>query len=181
MSLKEFNWKFHFLCTVNWGTGGDKNQNILWKSKNIPPPQLLKYVVINCGRNGLDTDNADKISGEPICIVMFLKKKNIPSSNCSRWTYSRWCSKQRKETWTVHSKSIATRHAQTTPVSKTRWILDYPKWSGQQRLLLQRLTSISLKTETKSGTINYNKTKQHRGKLSRDQNQWEISTILKNI
>ena len=34
---------------VNCGIGGDKTQNVLWISNNIPLSQSLKYVVINCG------------------------------------------------------------------------------------------------------------------------------------
>ena len=50
--------------TVNCGMGGDKTQNVLWRSTNIPLPlpQSLKYVVINCGTNNVDTDNLDDIS-----------------------------------------------------------------------------------------------------------------------
>ena len=34
---------------VNCGIGGDKTQNVLWRSNNIPLSQSLKYVVINYG------------------------------------------------------------------------------------------------------------------------------------
>ena len=61
--------------TVNCGIGGDKTQNVLWRSKNISLPQSLKYVVINCGTNNLDTDNPDKISDGLICIALFFQKR----------------------------------------------------------------------------------------------------------
>ena len=61
--------------TVNCGMGGDKTQNVLWRSKNIPLLQSLKFVVINCGTNNLDTDNIEKISGGLICIALLFQKR----------------------------------------------------------------------------------------------------------
>ena len=61
--------------TVSYGTSGDKTKNVLWRSKNIPLPQSLKYVVINCSTNNLDTENPDEISGGPICIALFFQKR----------------------------------------------------------------------------------------------------------
>ena len=43
--------------TGNCGIGGNKTQNVLWRYNNITLPQSLKYVVINCDTNNLDTDN----------------------------------------------------------------------------------------------------------------------------
>ena len=45
------------------------------KSNNILLPQLLKYVVINCGTNNLDMDNPDKISDGLICIALLFQKR----------------------------------------------------------------------------------------------------------
>ena len=60
---------------VNCGIGGDKTQNVLWRSNNIRLPQSLKYVVINCGTNNLDTDNPDKTSDGLICIALLFQKR----------------------------------------------------------------------------------------------------------
>ena len=60
---------------VNCGMGGDKTQNVLWRSKNISLPQSLKYLVINCGTNNLDTDNPDEISDGLICIALLFQKR----------------------------------------------------------------------------------------------------------
>ena len=69
-------WDEHFTRdTVNCGMGGDKTQNVLWRSKNIPLPQSLKYVVINCGTNNLETDNPDEISDGLICIALLFQKR----------------------------------------------------------------------------------------------------------
>ena len=54
--------------------GGDKTQNVLWRSKNTPQPQSLKYVVINCGTNNLDTATPDEISDRLICIALLFQK-----------------------------------------------------------------------------------------------------------
>ena len=61
--------------TVNCEIGGDKTQNVLWRSNNIPLPQSLKYVVINCGTNNLDKDNPDEISDGLICIALLFQKR----------------------------------------------------------------------------------------------------------
>ena len=60
--------------TVNCGIGSNKTQNVLWRF-NIPLPNSLKYVVINCGMNNLDTDNPDKTSDGLICIVLLFQKR----------------------------------------------------------------------------------------------------------
>ena len=61
--------------TINYGIGGNKTQNVWWRSNNIPLPQSLKYVVINCGTNNLDTDNPDEISDGLICIALLFQKR----------------------------------------------------------------------------------------------------------
>ena len=58
--------------TVNCGIGGDKTQNVLWRSKNISLPQSHRYVVMNCDTNNLGTDNPDEMSDGLICIALFL-------------------------------------------------------------------------------------------------------------
>ena len=61
--------------TINCRIGGDKTQKVMWRSNNIPLPQSLKYVVINCGTNNLDTYNPDKISDGLICIALLFQKR----------------------------------------------------------------------------------------------------------
>ena len=60
--------------TINCGIGSNKTQNVLWRF-NIPLPNSLKYVVINCGMNNLDTGNPDKTSDGLICIVLLFQKR----------------------------------------------------------------------------------------------------------
>ena len=63
--------------SINCGIGGDKTQNILWRSKNTSLQQSLKYVVITqvCGTNNLDTDNPDETSDGLVWIALFLQKR----------------------------------------------------------------------------------------------------------
>ena len=69
-------WEEYFnRDTVNCEIGGDNTKNILWRSNNIPLPQPLKYVVINCGANNLDTDNPGEISDGLICIALLFQKR----------------------------------------------------------------------------------------------------------
>ena len=61
--------------TVNCGMGGNEIQNVQWRSKNIPLPQSLRYMVIKCGRNNLGTDNPDEISDGLIFIALLFQKR----------------------------------------------------------------------------------------------------------
>ena len=67
--------KFFDENTTNCGIGGDKVQNVLWRTGKIPPPQSLEYVVISCGTNKLDTEDFEKIADGIFCIALALKKR----------------------------------------------------------------------------------------------------------
>ena len=68
-------YKFFYENRINCGVGDDKVQNVLWRAENIPLPQSLKYVVISCGTNNLDTDDSEKIADGLFCIALALKKR----------------------------------------------------------------------------------------------------------
>ena len=68
-------YKFFDENTINYGIGGDKVQNVLWRAENIPLPQSLEYVVISCGTNNHDTDDSEKIADDLLCIAFALKKR----------------------------------------------------------------------------------------------------------
>ena len=43
--------------------------------ENIPPPQSLEYVLINCGTSNLDTDDSEEVVDGLFCIALALKKR----------------------------------------------------------------------------------------------------------
>ena len=69
-------YKFFNENTTNYGIGGDKIQNVLWRAE---------YVLINCGTNNLDTDNSEKITDGIFCIALTFQEKNKPSQDCEKW------------------------------------------------------------------------------------------------
>ena len=44
------------LKTLNFGIGGDRVQNVLWRAQNLPVISSLKNVAILCGTNNLFRD-----------------------------------------------------------------------------------------------------------------------------
>ena len=67
--------KFFDENAIKCGIGGDKVQNVLWRTENIPLPKSLEYVVISWGTNNLDTDNSEQIADGLFCTVLALKKR----------------------------------------------------------------------------------------------------------
>ena len=55
-------YKFFNENTINCGIGGDNIQNVLWSVENIPLPQSMEYILINCGTNNLDIDDSKNIA-----------------------------------------------------------------------------------------------------------------------
>ena len=151
-------WDEHFTRdTVNCGMGGDKTQNVLWRSKNIPLPQSLKYVVINCGTNNLETDNPDEISDGLICIALLFQKRMKHLQIVVNGLIPRDAIKTQTETKTVRNKPIATRQMQKLHqclLPRTRNRLDNPRWWAQQNFLLQRQHPSPQKRKQRTGTIN---------------------------
>ena len=118
--------------------------------------QPLKYFVINCGTNNLDTENPDEISDRLIFIALFLQKRMkhlqivvdglIPHDAINT-----------KQTETVRSKPIITRQIdelQQILLPKTRHRMEKTKWWAQQNLLLQRKSPSPRKRKQKFGPIN---------------------------
>ena len=96
--------------SINCGIGGDKTQNILWRSKNTSLQQSLKYVVITqvCGTNNLDTDNPDETSDGLVWIALFLQKRIKRLQIVVNELIPRDAINS-KQTKTVRTKPIATR------------------------------------------------------------------------
>ena len=47
---------FYPIEGINFGTGGDRVENVLWRTKNPLKPPSLKNVVVLCGTHNLFTD-----------------------------------------------------------------------------------------------------------------------------
>ena len=143
--------------SVNCGMGGGKTQNVLWRSKNIPLPQSLEYVVINCSTNNLDTDNPDEISDGLICIALLFQKRMKHLQIVVNGLILRDVINTKRRHQTVRSKPIATRQMHKLHqclLPKTRIRLDNPRWWTQQNFLLQRQHPSPRKRKQKTGTIN---------------------------
>ena len=61
-------WQRYFtpLKALNFGIGGDRVENVLWRTKNLLIPPSLKNVVVLCGTNNLFTDSLLDVAD---CIV----------------------------------------------------------------------------------------------------------------
>ena len=47
--------------TLNFGTAGDKSQNVLWRLCNMTLPASMEYVIIHCCKNNLGHSKSLKI------------------------------------------------------------------------------------------------------------------------
>ena len=56
-------WSKYFkpLRALNFGVGGDRTQNVLWRIENGEIPLNLQVAFVHCGTNNLDRDNPDEI------------------------------------------------------------------------------------------------------------------------
>jgi len=71
-------WQKYFLKrnTLNGGIRGDKCTNVLWRSQHMYLPTSLKYIIIHCGTNDLDTSAPIVIANNIIDIGVTLKKRS---------------------------------------------------------------------------------------------------------
>ena len=70
-------WRTFFKTfhTLNYGIGGDRAQNVLWRAENATLPNSLKYVVIHCSTNNIDRDQPRDIANGVISIGLKLQEK----------------------------------------------------------------------------------------------------------
>ena len=75
-------WSKHFkqLRSLNFGTGGDRTQHVLWRIQNGEVPSCLKAVVIHCGTNNLDKDSPTEIK-EGIVSIVYSILEERPNAN----------------------------------------------------------------------------------------------------
>ena len=58
-------WRRNFILrykNINLGFGGDQIENVLLRINNIVLPKSIRYFVIHCGTNNIDTSSSDEIS-----------------------------------------------------------------------------------------------------------------------
>ena len=60
---------------VNWGTKGDRTENLICRIGNLIIPQHIKKVVIICGTNKLDRDRPSDIAIAFICAAILILVK----------------------------------------------------------------------------------------------------------
>ena len=64
------------LGTLNFGIGGDRIQNILWRIKHGELPSNLQVAVIHCGTNNIDHNTPEDISnGLTLVVHAILERK----------------------------------------------------------------------------------------------------------
>ena len=60
--------------TINCGIGGDKVENVLWRSENLRIPPNIKDVVIHCGTNNIDFSTPNEIVNGLMCTAIIIAK-----------------------------------------------------------------------------------------------------------
>ena len=75
-------WKKYFLRnSVNFGIGGDRVENVLWRSQNLPILPSLNKIIILCGINNINNDSPHDIADGVIETTSFFKQKYSTSLN----------------------------------------------------------------------------------------------------
>ena len=68
-------WQKHFKATTNLGIGGDRTQNVLWRTERLTFSSSIKYAVIQCGVNNIDIDPPIDIANGIITIALTIIRK----------------------------------------------------------------------------------------------------------
>ena len=61
--------------TLNLGIPGDKTQNVLWRAENLQISSRVKFVVIHCGTNNIDTNAPNAIAQGILSIALTFQEK----------------------------------------------------------------------------------------------------------
>ena len=70
------NYFKHQYESLNFGIGGDKVQDVLWRINDLSLPKSLKYAVVQAGTNNLDQDNPKDIANGIIASALAFSKKS---------------------------------------------------------------------------------------------------------
>ena len=70
-------WRRYFkpLNAINCGIGGDRIQNVLWRSNNLPSSPSFQNAVILCGTNNIQQDSSEDIVDGILEIPFTLRRK----------------------------------------------------------------------------------------------------------
>ena len=70
-------WSKYFepLQALNFGIGGDRTQNVLWRLKNGEIPKILQTAIIHCGTNNIDKNDPEDIKTAILSIAYFILEK----------------------------------------------------------------------------------------------------------
>ena len=60
---------------MNFGIGGDRTQNVLWRLKNGEIPKNLQTAIIHCGTNNIDKNDPEDIKTAILSIAYFILEK----------------------------------------------------------------------------------------------------------
>ena len=67
--------------SVNFGVGGDRVENVLWRSQNLPILPSLNKITILCGTNNINNDSPHDIADGVIETASVFKQKYPTSLN----------------------------------------------------------------------------------------------------
>ena len=70
-------WRRYFklLNAITCGIGGDRIQNVLWRSNNLPSSPSFQNAVILCGTNNIQRDSSEDIVDRILEIALTLRRK----------------------------------------------------------------------------------------------------------
>ena len=70
-------WSKYFepLQALNFGIGGNRTQNVLWRLKNGEIPKNLQTAIIHCGTNNIDKNDPEDIKTAILSITYFILEK----------------------------------------------------------------------------------------------------------
>ena len=75
-------WKKYFipLNALNCGIGGDKIENVLWRTNNLPTSRSIQNTIILCGTNNIQRNSTEDIVDGISDIIQSLQRKYVHSN-----------------------------------------------------------------------------------------------------
>ena len=66
---------FELLQALNFGIGGDRTQNVLWRLQNGEIPKNVQTAIFRCGTNNIDKNDPEDIKTVILSIAYFILEK----------------------------------------------------------------------------------------------------------